>query len=149
VVLEQRHKLCCERCLERLAADHGILGDHTDCRRLRAEEGTDFAEDVADDAKAGTLHNMLSAAVLDAVQFPDTTIRSVAVTSKNGSLAATLKVSIAGHESMLVVPFTVDISPGRLTARGALTLRQSALGLTPLSIFLGALRVQDEMRIRF
>jgi hypothetical protein len=58
-------------------------------------------------------------------------------------------VSVAGHESMLVVPFTVDISPGRLTARGALSLRQSALDLTPLSTFLGALRVQDEMRVKF
>jgi hypothetical protein len=116
---------------------------------MRGEEGADFAEDVSDDAKAGTLHNMLSAAVLDAVQFPDIAIRSVAMTGTNGSLEATLKVSVAGHESMLVVPFTVDISPGRLTARGALSLRQSALGLTPLSIFLGALRVQDEMRVKF
>jgi polyisoprenoid-binding protein YceI len=115
---------------------------------MRAEEGADFSEDVSDDAKAGTLHNMLSAAVLDAVQFPDMTIRSVAITNTSGSSAATVKVSVAGHESTLVVPFTVEISPGRLTARGALTLRQSALGLTPISIFLGALRVQDEMRVK-
>ena len=33
----------------------------------------------------------------------------------------------------------LEISPGRLTAGGALTLRQSALGLTPFSVFLGAL----------
>jgi polyisoprenoid-binding protein YceI len=116
---------------------------------MRAEEGADFAQEVSDDAKAGTLRNMLSAAVLDAVQFPDITIRSVSITRTNGSLEATLKVSVAGHESTLEVPFTVDISPDRLTARGALTLRQSALGLTPLSIFLGALRVQDEMRLKF
>jgi polyisoprenoid-binding protein YceI len=115
---------------------------------MRAEEDADFSEDVSDDAKAGTLHNMLSAAVLDAVQFPDMTIRSVAITNTSGSSAATVKVSVAGHESTLVVPFTVEISPGRLTARGALTLRQSALGLTPISIFLGALRVQDEMRVK-
>jgi polyisoprenoid-binding protein YceI len=116
---------------------------------MRAEEGADFSEDVSDDAKAGTLRNMLSPAVLDAVQFPDMAIRSVVITNTNGSLEATLKVSVAGHESTLVVPFTVDIAPGRLTARGALTLRQSALGLTPLSIFLGALRVQDEIRVKF
>jgi polyisoprenoid-binding protein YceI len=116
---------------------------------MRAEEGADFAEDVSDDGKAGTLRNMLSATVLDAAQFPDTTIRSVSITSTGGSLEATLKVSVAGHESTLVVPFTVDISPGRLTARGTLTLRQSALGLTPISIFLGAIRVQDEMRVKF
>jgi polyisoprenoid-binding protein YceI len=116
---------------------------------MRAEEGADFAEDVSDDAKAGTLRNMLSAAVLDAAQFPDIAIRSISMSGTNGSPEATLNVRVAGHESRLVVPFTVDISPGRLVARGTLTLRQSALGLTPLSIFLGALRVQDEMRLKF
>jgi polyisoprenoid-binding protein YceI len=115
----------------------------------RTQEGADFSEDVSGDAKAGTLHNMLSPAVLDAAQFPDIAIRSVAISNTNGSLEATLEVSVAGHESRLVAPFTVDIAPGHLTARGTLTLRQSALGLTPLSIFLGALRVQDEMRVKF
>jgi hypothetical protein len=55
-------------------------------------------------------------------------------------------MSVAGHESPRVAPLTVDISPGHLSARGALTPGQSTLGLTPLDIFLGALRVQDEMR---
>jgi hypothetical protein len=41
---------------------------------LRGEGGANFAVDVSDDAKAGTLRNMLSAAGLNAVQFPDTAI---------------------------------------------------------------------------
>ncbi len=56
---------------------------------------------------------------------------------------------MAGHESTLAVPFTVDIAPGRLSAGGTFTVRQSALGLAPFSVLLGALRVQDEMRVKF
>jgi hypothetical protein len=68
--------------MERLGHNHVIIN-------MRGEEGADFAEDVSDDAKAGTLRNMLSAAVLETVQFPDTVIRSIAVTGTNGSLEAT------------------------------------------------------------
>ncbi len=48
-----------------------------------------------------------------------------------------------------MAPFTVDIAPGRLRASGTFTVRQSALGLAPFSVLLGALRVQDDMRVKF
>jgi len=115
----------------------------------RREEGADFAEEVSEEAKSATSRNMQGAALLDAEQFPEITIRSVAVTGADRELEATLALSVAGHESTLVVPFTVDYSAGRLHASGALTIRQSAIGLTPFSVFLGALRVQDEMRVKF
>lgn len=117
-----------------------------DDARLRREEGADFAEDIPEDAKGGTLRNMLSASVLDAAQFPAITVRSVTTTDR---LEATLAVNVAGHESTLIVPFGADISPTRLTVSGALSLRQSTLGLAPFSVFLGALRVEDEMRVKF
>ena len=46
------------------------------------------------------------------------------------------------------MPFTVDASAGRLHAQGAFTMRQTALGLTPFTALLGALRVEDEMRVK-
>jgi len=116
---------------------------------LRREEGADFAEDASDDAKSGTLRNMLSPAVLDAAQFPAITLRSLAVTAAHGALEASVSVEVAGHQSTLAVPFTADIAPGRLSAGGTFTVRQSALGLAPFSVMLGALRVQDEMRVKF
>jgi polyisoprenoid-binding protein YceI len=116
---------------------------------MRREEGADFAEETPQDAKSGTLHNMQSAALLDAAQFPEITVRSVAITGAAGEFTATVAVSVAGHESRLDVPFTVDTSPGRVTASGELWVRQSALGLTPFSVMLGALRVQDDIRVKF
>jgi polyisoprenoid-binding protein YceI len=120
-----------------------------DQAEARSEEGADFAEVVADDAKAGTLHNMLGPKVLDAAEHPAVSVRSVAIAESGTALEATVAIEVAGHESRLTVPFTLERSSGRLTARGALTVRQTALGLTPLSILLGALRVEDEMGIKF
>jgi polyisoprenoid-binding protein YceI len=118
-----------------------------DDARARSDEGADFAEDVADDSKSGTLRNMLSPALLDAAEFPEITVRGGAVS--RGAPAAAVTVTVAGHESQLEVPFNLESSVGRLHASGNFSVRQSALGLTPYSVMLGALRVQDEIRIKF
>jgi YceI-like protein len=143
--------------------------------QARAEEGADFAAAVPDDARSGTLQNMLSAAVLDAAEFPAITVRSVAVASPQGAdapgttgttggtgatsatsateatrtMVASVTVAVAGHESTMDVPFALQMESGRLSATGTLELRQSALGLTPYSLMLGALQVQDQMTIKF
>jgi hypothetical protein len=124
----------------------GFIIDDAAARR---EEGADFAEDISDDAKAGTLRNMLSGALLDAAQFPSITVQSSKVAGTRGTLEATVLISVAGHESTLVVPFSADITAQRLTASGAINLRQSALGLAPFSVLMGGLRVQDEMQVKF
>ncbi len=202
----------------------------------RAQEGDDFSEEVGEDAKAGTLHNMLSPAVLDAQSHASITVRSISIEAAPGgaqvpaagaeaqagggarvpagggeaqvgggarvpagggeaqvgggaqvparaaegqaALAeakasggaearaggarvppaegqgsppgeqATVRISVAGHESTLVVPFTLDTSAGRLHAQAAFTVRQTALGLTPFTALLGALRVEDQLRVK-
>jgi polyisoprenoid-binding protein YceI len=94
---------------------------------------------------------MLSAALLDADRYPIITLTSIAVAQAEapGQLAATLAVEVAGHESTLVVPFTLETSAGRVSAFGTVALRQSELGLTPFSVMLGALQVQDEFTVKF
>jgi hypothetical protein len=128
--------------------------------QARREEGPDFAADVPDDARSGTLHNMLSAAVLDAADHPDISINGVAAAGGGAAaggapdsgaapLVATLTIGVAGHESKIEVPFVLESGPGRLSASGSFELRQSALGLTPYSLMLGALQVQDAMTVKF
>jgi hypothetical protein len=129
----------------------GFLVDDAQARR---EEGADFANEVPEDAKSGTLRNMLSAAVLDADEFPVIAIHSVAVASPNGapgsgSMIATVAISVAGHESTIDVPFTIQSDSNQLAATGSFDVRQSQLGLTPYSLMLGALQVQDGMTIKF
>jgi hypothetical protein len=131
-----------------------VAGFVVDDAQARREEGADFAGDIPDDAKSGTLHNMLGAALLDADDFPVITLNSVAGSvaqdgSGAGALTATLAVSVAGHESKVDVPLTLQVDSRRLSATGSLDLRQSVLGLTPFSLMLGALHVQDAMTIKF
>jgi hypothetical protein len=121
-----------------------------DDARARSEEGQDFSTEVPEDAKSGTRRNMLGAALLDAERFPVITLTSIGITqSPEGNLVATMTVGVAGHESTLAVPFLLTISPGRISAAGSAVVRQSDLGLTPFSVMLGALQVQDEITVRF
>jgi len=115
----------------------------------RTLEGGDFFEEVSDDAKEGTRRNMLSAALLDADRHPTITLVSVSVTPGPGLLKATMKLSIAGHESTLVVPFEVATATGQISASGMVKLRQTDMGLKPFSVMLGALKVQDEIMVKF
>ena len=119
-----------------------------DDEAARRQEGADFSEVIDADARAGTLRNMLGPAVLDAQAHPAITVRSVSIATAAGGAQATVRVSVAGHESSLIVPFTVDSSPGRLHAQVDLTVQQTRLGLTPFSVFLGALRVEDQLHVK-
>src|ERR1700730_15469923 len=121
-----------------------------DDAQARSEEGQDFSAEVPEEAKSGTRRNMLSAALLDAEPFPVITLTSVGITqAPEGNLTATLTIGVAGHESTLAVPFTLTVSPDRISAAGSVVVRQSGLGLTPLSVMLGALQVQDEITVKF
>ncbi|MHB8475242.1 MAG: YceI family protein [Steroidobacteraceae bacterium] len=121
--------------------------------QARREEGPDFAAEVPDDARSGTLHNLLSAAVLDAAEYPDISIDGITAAGPQDSgvapLVATLTIGVAGHQSKIEVPFALERDSGRLSASGSVELRQSALGLTPYSLMLGALQVQDAMTVKF
>jgi YceI-like domain len=130
-----------------------------DDAQARSEEGPDFAAAVPDDAKSGTLHNMLGTSLLDAEEFPVITVKSIAVAGAPGTprsdvqdagtLTVTVAISVAGHESKVDVPFTLRRDSDHLSAAGSLELRQTALGLTPFSLMLGALQVQDAMTVKF
>lgn len=115
----------------------------------RAEEGPAFAEPVTEEAKAGTLRNMLGPSVLNAAVFPRLTLRSIQVAGGGREYRARIVVETAGHSATLEVPFALETTPQRLVATGEATIRQSELGLTPFSVFLGALKVEDEMRVKF
>jgi hypothetical protein len=125
-----------------------------DDAQARAEEGPDFAALVPDDAKSGTLRNMLGKSVLNAAEYPVITVTSVSVSGPSGTtgvrgMLATVAISVAGHQSTLDVPFSLDSDANGITASGSLELRQSALGLTPYSLMMGALQVQDAMTLKF
>ena len=119
-----------------------------DDAQARLEEGGDFAGEIPDDHKAGTLHNMLSVTQLNAAKFPTLLVQSKSLDNWQGKLTATFDVSVAGHVSTVTAPFTWLTESGQLTASATFELRQTALGLTPYSLLGGALQVKDAMTVK-
>jgi polyisoprenoid-binding protein YceI len=121
--------------------------------QLRASEGADFPPQVPDEARAGTRRNMLSAAVLAAEAFPTidlTCAGVVALPAANGprALEARLQTQVRGQTHSITLRLSYELSAERLSADGELPVNQSDLGITPFSAMLGALQVQDQMRVR-
>jgi len=63
---------------------------------------------------------------------------------------AHVQSSVCGQLRSFAVPVRYRLEgKGTLEISGEFPLRQSELGLTPFSALLGALQVQDEMRVNF
>jgi polyisoprenoid-binding protein YceI len=119
---------------------------------LRAKEGSEFPTEVPESAKEGTRRNMLSETLLNAAQYPDITLVSqhIATPATAGSpTQADVQVTIRGQAHTLSVPVIYSFEGPRLIVSGELPIKQTDLGLTPFSAMLGALQVQDELRVRF
>jgi len=126
-----------------------------DEQQLRARElSPDFPPDVPDSARQGTRHNMLSAALLDAENHPQIVLRALALSAQGkpgvpaGTLAARVAVEVRGQQRAVEVPVNYRLDGDTLTVTAQFPLRQSDIGLTPFTAMLGALAVQDEMRVR-
>ena len=120
-----------------------------DVQADRVAEGADFAAQPSSAAIAGTLHNMLGPAVLDAARYPDIRVRSVRIAGPESDPEVTVRITLHGSEHDLTVPVALDENGKRLTATGRFEIRQSDFGITPFSIFGGGLQVADVVKIQF
>ncbi len=117
---------------------------------LRRQAGEDFQAEVPQSARDGTRRNLLSGAVLDAEHFADIRLRAVdAEDLQNGRFDVGVDVEIKGQIRRLRVPVQLQVAANELSASGELTVLQSDLGLTPFTALLGALTVENQMRVRF
>jgi polyisoprenoid-binding protein YceI len=117
---------------------------------LRAKEGGEFTAEVPDSAREGTRRNMLGEALLDVERFAQIVVRCERLEARSaGEIEAHVQIEVRGAAHPIVIPVHYVLSADALTVSGELPLRQSDLGLTPFSALLGALQVQDEMRVRF
>jgi len=131
---------------------------------LRAQEhSADFPPEVPDSAREGTRRNMLGEALLDSERNPQIVLRSVRLESAGQPAAGTgseaggearavlarVQTTVRGQARTISVPVRYSLAAGTIIVSGETPLRQSDIGLTPFSALLGALQVQDEMRVRF
>lgn len=112
-----------------------------------ATEG--FEPEVDAEAVEGTRRNMLSAELLDAQTHPEIRIESIAVSGPRWQPDIEALVTLAGETRQLTVPVALEVNGDSLTATGRFVIRQSDFGITPYSAAGGAVRVSDEVLIRF
>jgi polyisoprenoid-binding protein YceI len=119
--------------------------------QLRAKEGPDFPTEMPESAKEGTRRNMLSEALLSAAEYPEITLASGRIQpgATGSSVQADVRITLRGQSHTIPVAVAYSLEGGKLVASGELSIKQSDLGLQPFSAMLGALQVQDELRVRF
>jgi polyisoprenoid-binding protein YceI len=115
----------------------------------RQQAGADFSSIVSDGAREGTRSNMLGPKLLDAENFPMLTVRSEGIAAGAEGLQATVRVIVHDREAELQIPMTLMHTDNKLVASGNFSLLQSTLGLTPYSVAMGALRVRDQIDVKF
>lgn len=127
----------------RVPLDSLVVDDATE----RSRAGAEFAAPVPDKDREATRRNMLGERVLDAARQGEMLLTAESVSGGPGSYEARVRVSLAGSEHVLAVPFTVTRADGRLVAHADLRLTHADLGLAPFTVALGALRVRDDFEV--
>ena len=118
-----------------------------DDAKARAAAGGEFAAPVPARDAEGTRRNMLGEKLLDAAVHPVMTLASESVTGDPGGYEARVRVSLAGGEHVVTVPFTLEAREDRLEAHASFRLTHADLGLEPFTAGLGALKVRDDSEV--
>ena len=112
-----------------------------DARKLRVLD-----PEVSADTRAEIQKTMLGPQVLDADRHADIHFHSTAV-QPNGTDHWTVTGNLDLHGQTNPVTVDVTLKDGRYT--GSATLKQTAFGVTPVTVAGGAVKVRDEVRIDF
>ncbi len=134
-----------------LAFDVATLRVDEPARRQAA--GADFASEPSEKDIAGTRRNMLSDALLDGANHPSIELALTGLSrssdASSGRFVANFIATVKGQPYQLQVPIVMREESTSLTLSGEFSLAQTAIGLTPFTVGLGALKVLDEIDIRF
>ena len=111
--------------------------------KLRQEAG--FEESVPQEAIAATRRNMLGS-VLHADRYP---FAFVSVRAGRLDRPMTVLMTINGVTRTLPVAVRLDETRDELRASGELALTQTEFGIPPVAVLGGAIRVADDLKVRF
>ncbi|MBC7918662.1 MAG: YceI family protein [Rhodoferax sp.] len=115
----------------------------------RAAEGDDFATNVNQEAIEGTKANMLRESVLDGARFPVIRIQSVSVQGDANAPTVVAALRIKDQTRHVTLPLALQATDSGMHIKGEFDIRQTDFGITPISVALGALQVQDTLKIKF
>jgi polyisoprenoid-binding protein YceI len=115
----------------------------------RAAAGPMYAATVPDDARAGTYHNMIGTAGLDAAQYPLVVVRSEGPLDFKSTAQLRISVVLHGATRVLDIPAETSIADDVIHVTGSFDVLQSDFGMTPFHIAGGAIAVADQVEVRF
>ena len=115
----------------------------------RALAGGEYAEPLDEDARTGTRDHMLGDKQLNAAQYPVVALQCRQVTIGAQGSTVLVTVMLRDHSPQLTVPVKWQQQGNTLQAEGEMTFTQTSMGLEPYSLLFGALRVSDEIRVRY
>jgi hypothetical protein len=102
--------------------------------------------DVSDKDKAEIQQTMLGPKVLDTEKFPEISFRSIQV-EKLGSSKFVVNGELTLHGQTRPVKVEVEGEGGHY--RGSAQLKQTAFGITPITVGGGTVKVKNELRVEF
>ena len=141
-----------------LPADPAALAGHIDFApgtflvddpAERAAGGADFPGVIDAADIDGTRRNLLGRDVLDVEHWPRITIELDGASGGPDTYTVQAALTVRGVHSAALVPVHVLREGSSLIADGQTSLSQRDLGLTPFSVMLGALKVEDSLKVRF
>ncbi len=123
-----------------------VDGLEVDNEADRRRAGEDFKAPPTPNDIASTRKNMLGDDVLAATDHPR--IRFTG-TLTAGAAAVDGTLTLRGRTAPVSLPVQVERRDGEVQAAGTGSIRQTAFGITPFSVFMGALRVADEVNLDY
>ena len=138
-----REPLAASRFTLRLPLESLVVDDAAE----RARAGSEFAAPVPDKDREATRHNMLGERVLDAARQGELLLTAESISGGPEKFEAQVRISLAGSEHVIAVPFTATVRDGRLAAHALLHLTHADLGLEPFAVALGVLKVRDDFDV--
>jgi polyisoprenoid-binding protein YceI len=120
---------------------HASVQLRVDSRKMRVLD-----PEISADKRAEIQHTMQGATVLDVEKFPEISYQSTTVTSRSeGHWEVHGDLTLRGKKA----PVTVEVSLQGGHYRGSASFKQTAFGITPISIGGGTVKVKDEVKIEF
>lgn len=122
---------------------------------IRADDWEDLQPALSASEKAKVERQIASDAVLDAARYPEIVLDVTGFqpegTAPAGEWAGTLtgELTLHGQTHPVKIPVEAALEGGTLTATGSFDVHQSRFGIDPWSRYFGAVRVADEVQIRF
>ena len=117
------------------------LPEHRAREKLTSEIDAQDLEEIRE--------TMLGPEQLDAARHPTISATVERIEGQWPSLTVYARLRIRGGEQLVPVPAKVELVGNTLSAKGEFELLQSDFDIEPFSAYLGAVSVQDRIRVRY